>query len=586
MESSVKEPLAPLEESPVISERVDNDKFIFHESATEIFHIYQKIIDESNSDVNDDKYEINNVVSVIGERGSGKTSFLLSIMNSLRKKQLIEGFGSSNEVFVIDSLIEPRFFDEKNSIVKLIIAKLFSIYKKDYGKNPNISSEDLNSCFQELSSLMDYMYSTTSDGSMEGLDQLSDYFEIKEKLTELFEGFLRFENCINENGNFKTIAFFIDDLDLDSKNAYRMISDISKYLKVKCLILTLAYDQTTMEDLICFNKIVETAYPFLQDPYFVHSRFLDNLRSLSFSLNKCKANSTQFLCKFIPLDYQVNLKAKMNYNDSILYIINVLLEKPEKSFENCKKLYPDVISLFNNATNLRIENQAFNLIYDFYIDQKLSPFDEQGKYKNSSDCQPVFEKAISKLFNLDIGETYFTQFEISNSMFSVGNKKDSFLVQCHLILGYFKQKLTNPNLCFGEYLNSIGILFPASENIIFALKKVKNPTATIAPKPSIQEIDLTKSNPDYDIEPLAFFELISKICSLKNNKQMKGYLANQYLGIIRTYYPNCVQNSKAFPFISNLNDADVRYLIQKHKVPQAGSKKGKSTSKRNTKPYF
>jgi ABC-type dipeptide/oligopeptide/nickel transport system ATPase component len=59
--------------------------------------------------VNDDKYEINNVVSVIGERGSGKTSFLLSIMNSLRKKQQIEGFGSSNEVFVIDSLIEPPF---------------------------------------------------------------------------------------------------------------------------------------------------------------------------------------------------------------------------------------------------------------------------------------------------------------------------------------------------------------------------------------------------------------------------------------------------------------------------------------------
>ena len=77
---------------------ISNDTFYYNESCAVKDSICTSNIEHSN------------IITVLGGRGSGKTSFLLSVKEHIKKKNV--------EYYVINELIEPGGILDSNNILK------------------------------------------------------------------------------------------------------------------------------------------------------------------------------------------------------------------------------------------------------------------------------------------------------------------------------------------------------------------------------------------------------------------------------------------------------------------------------------
>ena len=76
---------------------------------------------------------LNNIISFIGDRGSGKTSCMMSIANLLNEgsKSFIQhSYGSlAKYSFYCVDMIDPAFFDDNHNVIELFLANLLRAYQ-------------------------------------------------------------------------------------------------------------------------------------------------------------------------------------------------------------------------------------------------------------------------------------------------------------------------------------------------------------------------------------------------------------------------------------------------------------------------
>lgn len=84
-----------------------------------------------NEEIGDDI--ANNIFAITGDRGSGKTSCMLSLTkllcnenaNSLKTLENIKKYN-----FIAMEIIDPTYFDDRHNIVEIFVAKLYAMYKE------------------------------------------------------------------------------------------------------------------------------------------------------------------------------------------------------------------------------------------------------------------------------------------------------------------------------------------------------------------------------------------------------------------------------------------------------------------------
>lgn len=169
-----------------------------------------------------------NIISFCGDRGTGKTSCMLSFKSQCESKV--------NNCFFLKE-IDPSFFDETHNIIELVVGRLYSILTSPTEKNEydEDKRDELIRQFYKVMIYMKYLAKPEDkehyyDGLQE-LEALSVGLSLQDSIQELFRIFLMYVKK-------EYLVIVIDDLDLNIHGAYIMSEHIRKYLtNKKCIIM-------------------------------------------------------------------------------------------------------------------------------------------------------------------------------------------------------------------------------------------------------------------------------------------------------------------------------------------------------------
>lgn len=210
----------------------------------------------------------NNVIAFLGDRGTGKTSCMLSVANMLRKINSCENDKNGEKIknsckkgFEILETIDPSFFDEKANVLEVVLGRLFSNFRKkiDDGyirgfKDNECKKNELFKTFQDVKECLTHMNAEKSvceEDTAEGLLNLTASVDMRNSIENLVKNYLNF---IDKD----YLVISIDDIDMHTEHAYEMAEEIRKYLKQPKIIVLMALKLEQLEQTIelHFDKIM------------------------------------------------------------------------------------------------------------------------------------------------------------------------------------------------------------------------------------------------------------------------------------------------------------------------------------------
>lgn len=176
----------------------------------------------------------NNIIVFDGERGSGKTSCMMSVVNMLTDCDHSKICGNyqmvSNAQFETIQMIEPAFFDKEHNILTLFTTRLYRAFRDEEDK-PNYrftdskSANALNQKFVDVQRKLKCMFSDErNDEGLEYLVNMAAAVDIKKDLRELTDLYLTYRG--KEKG---TLLLMVDDIDLNDEYAWEMAEHLRKY---------------------------------------------------------------------------------------------------------------------------------------------------------------------------------------------------------------------------------------------------------------------------------------------------------------------------------------------------------------------
>lgn len=200
---------------------------------------------------------MNNMIGFMGERGTGKTSAMLSFAAGLEKgtdpgnvltlfaRERLENLKTNKTInFQVMDVIDPTLINDNESIIQVIVATLFQEAKRKMIQEDELNSEDLIMQFERVfKCLKNISHEKVIDeiaelDVLEGLNELASSTNLRKELEKLIELYMIFNGKCKDGENFLVIP--IDDMDLNINNTERMIEEIRKYLMLSNVILLVA----------------------------------------------------------------------------------------------------------------------------------------------------------------------------------------------------------------------------------------------------------------------------------------------------------------------------------------------------------
>lgn len=372
------------------------------------YKLYVKSYKELNSMLNENKEEnmySNNIIAFLGERGSGKTSCMRSLLNSLEKLSSVSEIDEETSLtkemlsltekrkkFEFLNIIEPSFFSEKINILELIISNMFKNFRKklesSYEENYENKKKLLRK-FQEVFKNLKYISCAEQyeSSEIEELMFLSYSVDLKENLNNLIEEYLLF---------FKKdrLIISIDDIDLNARFAYKMVEDIRKYLSLHNVIIVLALKLEQLKMIIKKEYLLENEIFSLDKQNKIVDIYTDEL------IKDTENRVDKYLLKLIPYERRILLKDINKYSENI----KIFIENEEISPDS-EKFQEKILNFIYNKTNMLFlkPDYGINKIIPTNLREFVNFISIIGKLKNKSENKQenyeIFEEYIfSSLF--------------------------------------------------------------------------------------------------------------------------------------------------------------------------------------------
>lgn len=333
-----------------------------------------------------------NIFVINGERGAGKTSVLTSLRN-----YLINVSNNTNPhlkcgSYLAPEIIDPSFFHSNANILQIIIAELFrnfQIYKDSYDVAIETQNKIIN-IFEKIKHalvVLDNSKRENWDDDIESLVDMSDAVNLREYIA----------NCIGEILKLhkkELMLISIDDIDLNTEHAYRMLEQLRKYLTLPNVVIIMA---TKMEQL---RQILEKH--FTEE----FSIMIDKGKMMKYE--NISEISSRYLLKIIPLENIVNLNNAKAILDKP---ITIVLPNQKELEENSTELL--VLKLIWEKTGYMFLKRPSG--FNFSVPRNLRelrffikflvnmPNGEENKNQNRSQYQEYFknEWIEENLLNVD-----------------------------------------------------------------------------------------------------------------------------------------------------------------------------------------
>lgn len=258
------------------------------------YNIYERAQDAvneicNNTNSSDDKLEeelysrneYSNIIAFMGERGTGKTSVMISFLQSL-----------DQEKFEKLNVIDPSLFSGNESIFEVIIGSMFNEFQKKYQEvsenegndvNANELLEEFQTVYRNIRVLKNNrkeLFNEDIDETIiETLSKLASGVTMKSSFESLVKKYIEY---FKKSYKEKFLVIPIDDLDMNIEYSPVMIEEIRKYLKVNHVIVLMAIKMEQMSSLIeqmyirNFNTVINSN-KFIEDPKEMAARYMEKL---------------------------------------------------------------------------------------------------------------------------------------------------------------------------------------------------------------------------------------------------------------------------------------------------------------------
>ena len=130
----------------------------------------------------------NNIVVFDGERGSGKTSCMLSVTKMLTEEsnepyKIFKKLSDTN--FVMLPMLEPSFFDNEHNVLDLFVSQLYKEFSEQKEVNP-VKKKEILALFVDVQNQLTCMLGKKEkQDALEYLVNLSAAMDLRVKLREL-----------------------------------------------------------------------------------------------------------------------------------------------------------------------------------------------------------------------------------------------------------------------------------------------------------------------------------------------------------------------------------------------------------------
>lgn len=269
---------------------------------------------ETNVGIKTDQYEIHNVIAFTGRRGTGKTSAMLSVADSLSGRA--NAYFNESDAFIQLPYVNAAVLNEAEDIFLIVLSKLFkmldeksniidiSYESRNWCNEAKKIKEDICKIYDQYVNLKDDKNLTSSYNSME---KLSDKYSIREKFAELVRNYTNIFNklaCANNPERTFHLVICIDDVDMSRQNHMRIMQCIHQYFMIPQMIV-----------MVTLNFPMLTA-SLQKDSYIRYIPSKDNLH-MSFE------HTNDFLRKIIPSDMRITMPSWRKYDYRALTPVKV-----------------------------------------------------------------------------------------------------------------------------------------------------------------------------------------------------------------------------------------------------------------------
>lgn len=332
------------ENSPVILDNKIYKDSLFENQITRALNFvgnYVSAVEKAGNEQNNEKLFPdafdNHTISFIGDRGTGKSSCMFSVMNVIKRN---DKDGVYKGIYILKS-IDPSFFDEKHNILEIFIGRLYEMFELESDNETTAEKYDtirkLRIAFQEVKSDLKFLEKERylDDSELEELAGLASGINLRESVQNLIRCFLRlFDKHF--------IILPIDDIDLNTRQAYVMAEQVRKYLIMPELIIFIACKIDQLFDAI---SLVNT------------KEYTPLLNTEQIAVDDITAMTETYINKFLPINYRIFMPTFDNYENRRLTIKN---GENEESYPSVKQailnlIYKKTKILFYNSkgqTNL------------------------------------------------------------------------------------------------------------------------------------------------------------------------------------------------------------------------------------------
>ena len=409
---------------------ISNDFKFFHNAETRLYiqgleeketsifsNVYKAFFSELKDKLSDirnignydkeSQNNLNNIFAFVGERGSGKTSCMLSIAKMLEEES-IPNSSKDNIKYSVLETIDPSFFDVNTNILDIVLGRMFSAFKKEWdsGKHDSVNEKNqlLESFEKVKQSISQINAKRSNDGScfceednVDKLINLSASVNLKWDIHELIQKYLKFFSM-------NILVIPIDDIDLHSKCAYEMVEQIRKYLIQYNVIILMALKIEQLDKVVESNYVKEFNNLFAKD--LLSSDDIANM-------------ANKYLIKLIPDNHRFVLPTIDVMYDKIVNIY----EKTDSAIENSVKF------LNQNWNKIKINSGyparyiILKLIFDktrylFYhmhgstsmiIPRTLREYNQLLEMLLNMDDYEKIKSMSEKLHNKSVFKNYFIQ---------------------------------------------------------------------------------------------------------------------------------------------------------------------------------
>ncbi len=323
-------------EFKVCVEECIEEHSLFFEEYRKAAHMLDEIVryDKTKADMQNDSQDMeyeNNIIAICGERGEGKSSVMMTFVK-VAVQYAFDGkssecvFAETEHIkgkhFAEPVIIDPSLFDDRHSILDVVLAKLYSQVDARtgdsyFGGALDNGYKELIDCFQNVYKHVSLINNrrkslddqTDYEGDIGRLMSLGDSTNLKRELIELIQRYLKFMSNEKKGENKCKLIIAIDDLDLCSDKVYRMAEEIRKYLIIPNVVIVMALKVEQMEDCIREKYIHDYRGSF--ERYNFNNRITDEINIMT----------EKYINKLLPKARRIYLpKVRDMYRLTIAYV--------------------------------------------------------------------------------------------------------------------------------------------------------------------------------------------------------------------------------------------------------------------------